>query len=266
MSAVASPPSTLSLLEPAQRHQTILDLLESAGTVQVSDLAARLEVSEMTVRRDLESLEGIGALNRVHGGAVPARSQSYEPPFSARLQRNLEAKRRIGVAAAALLHEGETAILDAGTTTLAVADALKGRRNLRLFMLSLHLADRLVDEPNLTVMVGGGIARPGERSLIGQLAEQSFDGFSFDTLFLTVGGIAIDAGATEYNLDDAAVKRAAFAAARRRIAVADSSKLGKHAFARVCALDELDLLVTDDAAPGELLDEIRALGVEVLVA
>lgn len=250
----------------AERHLSIVDLLESQGKVLVSDLSARFGVSEMTVRRDLETLEQAGALSRVHGGAVPSQSQAYEPPFAMRAARNLGAKDRIGAATARLLHEGETVVLDAGTTTLAVARALQGRRNLRIFALSLHIAALLADEQGLTTMIGGGEIRAGERSLIGSLAERSFADLIFDTFVLTVGGVDVRGGVTEYNLDDAAVKRAAFASARRRIAVADASKLGRTAFARVCTIDELDVLVTDDGAPADALDELRAAGVEVVVA
>lgn len=249
-----------------QRHLEIVDLLESDGKVLVSELSARFGVSEMTIRRDLETLEQAGALSRVHGGAVTAQSQAYEPPFALRAARQLDAKERIGAAAARLLHEGETVVLDAGTTTLAVARALQGRRNLRVFALSLHIAAVLADEPGLTTMIGGGIIRPGERSLIGALAEKPFADLYFDTVVLTVGGVDVAGGVTEYNLDDAAVKRAAFASSRRRIAVADATKLNRTAFARVCTIDELDVLVTDDSAPTALLDDFRAAGVEVVVA
>jgi DeoR/GlpR family transcriptional regulator of sugar metabolism len=253
-------------VQPAERHQLILRRLESEGRVSVSELGALAGVSEMTIRRDLEALEQSGALSRVHGGAVPAQSQSYEPPFAARETRNSEAKQRIGKAAAALLHDGETAILDAGTTTLEVARALRGRRNLRLLALSLHIADVLVDEQGLTVMVAGGVARAGERSLIGSLTHRAFEDLSFDTLFLTVGGIDLQHGLSEYNLDDAAIKRAAFASARRRIAVADATKLGKAAFARIAPIEQLDVLVTDSDASPAFLDEIRGAGVEVVIA
>lgn len=256
----------LRSVQAPERHQLILRQLELDGRVSVSELSGRAGVSEMTIRRDLEALEQTGALSRVHGGAVPAQSRSYEPPFALRVTQNVEAKRRIGKAAATLLHDGETAILDAGTTTLEIARALRGRRNLRILALSLHIADLLADEPGLTVMVAGGIARPGERSLIGSLAERAFEDLSFDTLFLTVGGVDLRHGLSEYNLDDAAVKRAAFASSRRRIAVADASKLGKAAFARIAAIEELDVLVTDSDASPPFLDAIRSTGVEVVVA
>jgi DeoR/GlpR family transcriptional regulator of sugar metabolism len=249
-----------------ERHDLILRLLEADGRVSVAALSTQTSVSEMTIRRDLETLESAGALSRVHGGAVPAQSQSYEPPFAVRAARHVEAKRRIGTAAAGLVHDGETVILDAGTTTIEVANALRGRRNLRLLALSLHIADMLVDEPGLTVMLPGGTARPGERSLIGELVLRGFRDLSFDTVFLTAGGVDLEHGISEYNLDDAAVKRAAFASARRRIAVADSSKLDRAAFARVAPLEQLDVLVTDDNAPPEFVKAVREIGVEVVLA
>jgi DeoR/GlpR family transcriptional regulator of sugar metabolism len=255
----------LQLTAP-ERRLSIIDAVERRGRVLVSELSARFAVSEMTIRRDLEALEHAGAVSRVRGGAVPAQSQAYEPPFALRASRNLERKQRIGRAAADLVHDGETVILDAGTTTLEVARALRGRRNLRVLALSLRIAGVLVDEPGVTLMISGGTARAGEHSLTGSLAEGAFADLSFDTLVLTTGGIDLDGGVTEYNLDDAAVKRAAFASARRRIAVADASKLNKTAFARICTIDELDVLVTDTEAPGTVLDDIRAAGVAVVVA
>ena len=252
--------------QASQRHNWILEQIESEGRVAISDVAKRLSVSEMTIRRDLEMLEQNGTLNRVHGGAVLARSRSYEPPFATRAVRNVEAKQRIGQAAAAVINDGETVILDAGTTTLEIARRLHGRKNLRVLTLSLHVAAVLVDDPAITLMLPGGIVRAGERSLTGSIAQQAFADLSFDTLFLTVGGVDLKAGVTEYNLEDAAVKRAAFASARRRVAVADGSKLGKTAFARVCTIDELDILVTDSSAPSDLLKALQQAGVEIIVA
>ena len=253
-------------LNANKRHDQILQLLDNEGRLMVSDLAVRLDVSEMTIRRDFEILEQTGMLSRVHGGAVPSDSRSYEPPFAIRLGRNLQAKQRIGQAAAGLLRDGETVILDAGTTTLEVARALRGRKNLRIMALSLHIADLLVDEVGITTMLSGGVARPGERSLIGTLAEQTFRELSFDTVFLTVGGIDPTVGLTEYNLDDAGIKRAACASARRRIAVADGSKIGKTAFVKICAIDDLDILITDSTAPDDVLNQFRKAGVDVIVA
>ena len=247
-----------------RRHDLILEQLELNGHVFVSGLSKQFGVSEMTIRRDLELLEQRGTLDRVHGGAVSARSMSYEPPFPGRAMRNLEAKQRIAQKAASLIKDGETVILDAGTTTLEIARALHGRRKLRVLALSLHIAEVLADDTNIALMTCGGTIRPVERSFTGALAEQIFSNFSFDTLFLTLGGIDLKAGVTEYNLDDASVKRAAFASARRCIAVADSTKLSKTAFARVCDCQQLDALITDADPATPVLEELRRLGVNVI--
>lgn len=252
-------------MNKADRHRYIVELLESNGEVQVSEVSTRIGVSEMTVRRDLETLEQVGALSRVHGGAVHATiSRSWEPGYHARGMQRLESKRRIGLAAAALLHEGETVVIDAGTTTVHVAEALRGRRGLRVLALSLRIADVLVDEPDMTVMVPGGIARAGERSLIGSMAERAFEDLYFDTFVLSAGGVDAKAGVTEYVPEDAAVKRAALLSARRRLLVADSSKLGEVAFARVAPISEIDTLITDGEERGDVVEALRSEGMRVI--
>jgi len=247
------------------RQTQIMHLLETEERVSVTDLARQFAVSDMTVRRDLEVLEQHGALNRVHGGAVRAQSRSYEPPFAARTASRTDAKQRIGLAAAALLQKGETVILDAGTTTLEIARALRGTHELRVVAMSLHIANLLADQPKITLMLCGGVVRMGELSLTGSLAELAFVDFSFDTYFVSAGGIDLNTGVTEYNPEDAAIKRAAFAKARRRIAVADGSKIGATAFARVSAVENLDMIITDSSASAAKLDEFRKLGIEVVV-
>lgn len=244
----------------------VLELLQARGEITVAEMSARAAVSEMTVRRDLEALGREGVLKRVHGGAITAISRSYEPPFAVRANLNIEVKERIGQAAASLLADGETAILDVGTTTLEVARALRGRRNLTILTPSLRASQILAEEPGIRLMVTGGLARPGELSLVGDLAERAFADLRFDTFVMGVAGFAAEAGLTEYNLDDARVKRSALAGARRCVVVADSSKLGKVAFARICSLEPVDVLVTDARATGDALAPIHSAGVEVMIA
>ena len=248
------------------RRELVLDLLDRHGRVTVAELSALAEVSEMTVRRDLEALEGDGALKRVHGGAITVVSTSYEPPFGARVRRSVAAKERIGRAAAGLLREGETVILDVGTTTLEVAKGLRGRRNLTVLTPSLRAAEVLAEEASIRLMMTGGVVRPGERSLVGDYAEGAFSDLRFDTFVMGVGGIQESAGLTEYNLDDARVKRAALASAQRCVVVADSSKLGRVAFARICPLEQVDVLVTDSDAGPDDLAMLEAAEVEVIAA
>jgi DeoR/GlpR family transcriptional regulator of sugar metabolism len=222
-----------------------------------------MNVSEVTVRRDLETLERRGVLIRVHGGAMPAPLSSREPPFAVRLMRKTEVKERIGRVAAELILPGETVVIDSGTTTISVARALKDRHDLRVMALSLHVAAELVDEPGIEVVLPGGSVRSGEHALSGSLTTATLEGLQFDTAVLTVAGLSLKEGLTEYRLDDAAVKHSAFYRARRRIAVTDSGKLGRATFKQYAPVSDLTVLVTDDAAPAELLDDLRAADIDV---
>lgn len=248
------------------RHRLVGEMVQAAGRVRVVDLAARMAVSEMTVRRDLEELEERGMVTRIHGGAVSNISRSFEPGFAARSGEHVEAKRRIGAAAAALVREGETLVLDAGTTTLHVARALRPDLRARILALSLHVADVLADMPNVTLMIPGGVVRRHERSFVGGMATRTFASLQFDTVILTSGGVDVAAGVTEYEFDDAETKVAALRSARRKIVAADGSKLGAVSFVRLCPIEELDVLVTDDSAPADVVADLRAAGVEVVVA
>ena len=158
-------------------------------------------------------------------------------------------------------------ILDVGTTAVEVARALKwaGGSNLTVLTSNLRAAVILADEPGIVLILSGGQARNRERSLVGPLATRAFDELVFDVFVMGVAGIHQDFGVTDYNLDEAEVKRAALRAARRRIVIADSSKLGKVAFAKLCDLERIDMIVTDDGAP-EALSAFAADDVEIALA
>lgn len=250
-----------------ERQGLILERLASQGSVRVSDLRDLCHVSDMTIRRDLETLEQQGLLKRTHGGAVAAVSGSYEPPFASRALAAQEAKTRIGELAASRIRDGDTVILDVGSTSLAVARALRQRSQLTVLTPSLRIATELADSPGIRLMMTGGSIRPGELSLVGPLAEAAFEGLIFDHFVMGVGGIHPTAGVTEYNLDDARVKQRALESAQSRMVVADRSKIGKVAFARVCPLTEIDVVVTEDR-PDVAIEDIEALQdtVEVMLA
>lgn len=248
------------------RREIAIELLQERGEVSVADLSERTAVSQMTIRRDLEALEREGVLRRVHGGAIDLASRGYAAPYSVRAQRGGEAKARIGQAAAAMLGERETVILDVGTTTLQVAKALHDRRNLTVLTPSLQIANVLAKHRGIRLMLTGGTVTAGELSLVGDMAEEAFSRLRFDTFVMGIGGVDVESGCTEYSLEDARVKRAALACVRRCIVVADSSKLGKVTFAQVCPLERVDVLVTDTGATKECLAALEAEHVEVVVA
>ena len=215
-------------VQAEERHQTILQLLDARGQVTIADLSARFSVSEMTIRRDLAQLEGDGLLRRTHGGATRTASGSFEPPFALRARLNLDAKRAI-----------------AG-------------RNLTVCALNMRVAEILASSPSTRVMVPGGLIRPGELSLTGPAAERTLADHRFDTYVMTVSAVDVSAGLTEWNVEDAAVKRAALASSSRCIVAADSSKFGQTAFARIAALDAADLIVTDPNLDAEHRNVIAA--------
>lgn len=244
------------------RQQLILQSLQEHGEVQVGVLAADLDCSEMTVRRDLETLERIGALRRVHGGAVSMYLSAEEAPYSIRALDHSDMKMAIGIATAELLAEGETVILDGGSTAMEVARAVRGRR-LTVMPLALRPVFDLDGCPGIKLLLPGGEVRPGELSLVGSLTESSFAELRFDTFIMGVCGIDAKAGVTTHLLAEAAVKRAAIRTSRRVIAVADRSKLAQVAFGHVCDLADLDVLVTDAAADDRIVDELLLAGVDV---
>jgi DeoR/GlpR family transcriptional regulator of sugar metabolism len=244
------------------RHRVILETLRERSPVLVAEMAASLGCSEMTVRRDFESLERSGGLKRVHGGAESVFLGAEETPYDIRALESHDAKVRIAAAAASLLADGETVVLDGGTTAMEVARELR-RRRMTVMPLALRPVFELRESPDIKLLVPGGEIRPVELSIIGDLTEQSFSTFRFDTFVMGPCGLDIVAGVTTHFLPEAAVKRAATQASQRVIAVVDSSKIGRVAFGHVVNLDEIDVLITDVGADQTAVDGLRATGIDV---
>jgi DeoR/GlpR family transcriptional regulator of sugar metabolism len=247
-----------------QRRSAIQAVLAARGEVAIGEMASRFDVSEMTIRRDLETLEDQGVARRVRGGAISTVSRSYEPPFATRAVEAKAAKEQIAAAAARYVEYGETAILDVGSTTLELARCLHGRGGLTIVTPNVRASLELANEPNVRVILTGGIVRPGELSLIGDAAERTFAELNCDVLFLGVGGIHPEKGLTEYNLDDTRVKRAALRAASRCVALADATKLDRVCLATIAPLDEIDVLITDAGPGNPTVEAAREAGVEVV--
>jgi DeoR/GlpR family transcriptional regulator of sugar metabolism len=252
-------------MKPGERTLVILDLVEQEGGVSIADLAGHLGVSEMTVRRDLERLERTGALRRVRGRAVKGASGSYEPPFAVRTERQAAEKQLIAREVAGLLADRETVILDGGSTGVAIARELVDRE-LTVCTPSLRVADVLRDAPNIRLMLTGGIMRRGEGSLVGPSAAATLEEHRFDTYVMAVSGIDPEHGCTEWNVDDAVVKRVALRVSARCIVAADASKFGFTAFARICGVDALSTVVSDASLDEDYRQRFAAAGVTVLIA
>ena len=248
-------------MRQADRLSRILERLSAAGSVGVVDLADDLGVSAATVRRDLALLGDQRLLARTHGGAV-AHGVLYELPLRYRSARHQEEKARIARCAAQLVPDGAAVGMTGGTTTTEVARALSDRR-LTVVTNSLSIASELAVRPNLKLVVTGGVARPESYELVGPLAEGALATLNLDLVLVGVDGISVDEGFTTHHEVEAHTNHALIDRARRVVVVADSSKLGQVAFARICGLDDVDELITDgDAAPAEV-EAVRAAGLEV---
>lgn len=247
------------------RRGAIMEQLHRDGRVEVAALATRFATSEVTVRRDLDTLAQGGVLRRVHGGAVSLLMRGEELPFAMREMESTAAKERIAVVVAAMLRDGEAVVLDSGTTGLAVARALLGRR-LTVVPLSLHAASVLGGSASITLLVPGGTARFGEGSLVGPTTQANLSQLRVDTLVLTCCGLSPEGGVTAHDPQDAAVKRAAIGIARRTVLVAEGAKFARGALAAVCATEQVDVLVTDTTAPAAAVVRLRDAGVEVVQA
>lgn len=253
-----------------ERQNKIAEIVAAKGKIAIPEICELFAVSSMTARRDLNELDRKGLVRRVHGGAIANLGRSYEPPFQTRSTKNVEAKAAIGRKAAELIYDGDSIALDVGTTTLEVAKNLAGKRNLTIVTNCLQIANLLVEALSLEVdarlILTGGIVRPRELSLVGSFAERVYSDLHVDKAFIGIGGISLMDGLTEYNIEDTQIKRMLLRSAREKIIVADSSKFGVTTFASVGPLSEVDKIVTDAAAPPQMVAELRALGIEVIFA
>ncbi|WP_326696206.1 DeoR/GlpR family DNA-binding transcription regulator [Streptomyces sp. NBC_01754] len=246
-----------------QRRALILDEVRKRGGVRVNELTRRLSVSDMTVRRDLDTLARQGVIEKVHGGAVPvAEASTHEPGFEAKSTLELSAKEDIARTAAAMVVPGSAIALSGGTTTFALARHLLEVPGLTVVTNSVRVADVFHDTQRpvpadgrsgaASVVLTGGARTPSD-SLVGPVADRAIGSLHFDVLFLGVHGISVEAGLSTPNLAEAETNRRLVGAARRVVVVADHTKWGKVGLSSFASLDEVDTFVTDAG----LSDEVR---------
>lgn len=249
-----------------ERFSLILERLSEKGTIGVAEIAAELGVSTASVRRDLQYLEDQRLLSRTHGGAM-AQNLMYELPLRYKGGRHKEDKRRIAARAVERLGEGVISLgLTGGTTTTEVARALVDHPGLTIITNALNIASELALRPNVKLVVTGGLTRPESYELVGPMAEATLQALNLDVAIVGVDGISPDGGLTTYDEVEAQTNRALIGRARRVIVVADASKVGKLAFARICPLSDIQELITDGAADPRILKAIRSQGITVTLA
>jgi DeoR/GlpR family transcriptional regulator of sugar metabolism len=252
-------------IDAKTRRDRIKQRVQTQREVAYAELAAEFDVSEMTIRRDVEALEMVGVVRRVVGGAIALKGKDSEPSFETRVANAAEEKHHIADAVADLIGTKETLIIDSGSTALAVAKSVKGRElGLTVVTPSLLVALELIDEPATSVVLTGGELRPGELSTIGPAAEETLRSYNCDTFVMGVAGIDAERGISDYHQGESQVKRAASQRADRVIVAADQSKLGRVTFVSIAPLSEIDTIVTDGSPDHPALVAARGAGVEVI--
>jgi DeoR/GlpR family transcriptional regulator of sugar metabolism len=249
-----------------ERQERIARIVEEHGRARVNDLAAQFHVSGVTIRKDLVVLESEHRLVRAHGGAIAIDQSRPELSFEIRERLQADEKVHIGAAAAALVHDGESIVMDASTTALSVARHLKARvgwSQLTVVTNGLRLASELAGHPGITVLMLGGRVRWEALSVVGQLGDGLFSRINVQKAFLGAAGFTPESGLADATDEEAQIKRSMVGAAREVIAIVDHTKWERAAFATFCPTDKISIVLTDEAAPEAMVQALVGRGVEV---
>ena len=249
-----------------ERQEHIARIIEEHGRARVSELAAQFRVSAVTIRKDLVALESERRVVRTHGGAIAFDRSRAELAFDIRERLQSDEKVRIGAAAAALVHDGESIVMDASTTALSVARHLKARRGLSQLTVitnGLRLAAELAGHPGIIVLMLGGRVRWEALSVVGQLGDGLFSRINVQKAFLGAAGFTLESGLADATEEEAQIKRSMVTAAREVIAIVDRTKWERAAFATFCPTDKISIVLTDDGVPDAMVRALTGRGVDV---
>lgn len=248
-----------------ERRRAIVDLINREGRVLVRSLAKRFSTSQVTVRQDLEFLNNRGLLHRIHGGALPVRSAAIlDPSLREKEKLHRKEKERISTAAACLVREGQSVVLDSGSTTTAIARRLRDLRELTIITNAVNIAAELAGSAAEVILTGGSL-RENSFSLVGPLAEDTLRRLSADVLFLGVDGFDVHFGLTTPNLLEAKVNRVMMEIARRVVAVCDSSKFGSRSLSLIAPPSSIHEVITDRGISKQDLKSLEEAGIQVML-
>jgi len=252
-----------------KRRELIIKEIADTQMVRVSELSERFDISEVSIRRDLDRLEQLGLLKRVHGGAVAMPHVALGHSHAAKVRSHIEEKERIGRAAVGMIGEGDRLIFDSGTTVLQVAHSISGdlleSGNLTVITASLPIVRKLGSWKGVHFILLGGIYLPEYEVVVGPQTISSLKGLHADKIFLGTDGLTFSHGVTTANLLEAEVDHAMVKAASEIIVVADSSKIGVIGLTTIMPLEQISRLITDVGAPAEFVARLRERGVDVLL-
>ena len=247
-----------------ERRNAILAKLNAEGKVIVTDLSREFDVTEETIRRDLEKLDNEGLATKTYGGAVTIQNLNIDLPFNVRKRANVERKQKIAEKIARMIHDGDYIMLDASSTAIYVAKSITNRKNITLITNSVEILVEFADKSDWKILSTGGSLKKGALSLVGASAERMIRGFHVDLAVCSSKGIVMNMGVTDSNEKDSEIKQAIFGAANRKILAVDSTKFDKISFVHVCELSDIDTVVTDEAPSERWVEYFKDRDVELV--
>ncbi|MFD2999365.1 DeoR/GlpR family DNA-binding transcription regulator [Pontibacter toksunensis] len=250
----------------AERHKLILDKLNTEGFVGVAELSKEMDVTMVTVRKDLKLLEDKGLLYRSHGSATPVSPYVNDRPVNEKKLVQVDEKEKIAALAAKMIQEDEAVIIGSGTTVLALAKAIPKNMKLTVLTGAMNVTMALMDYQHIEVVQLGGVVRKSSSSVVGHFAEDMLASFACSKLFLGVDGVSPEFGLTTSNMMEAHLNSKMIRSVQKTIILADSSKFRKKGFGKICEVDDIDIIITDRGIPESYKADLEERGIEVLIA
>jgi DeoR family transcriptional regulator of aga operon len=247
------------------RRSKILEILKKQDNISVSDLSDMFSVSEVSVRNDLSHLETKGLLIRTRGGAIKKQPVNFDLSLNQRLKKFFKEKQKIGRKAVEYIREGDTIVMDSGSTTLKIAEYLDKFKQIKLITNSLPIAEMVTDYAGVEVIIPGGVMRPEMRSLIGPMAERNLLQYYCDIAFLGVDGIDSDYGISTPTIYEATFCKTLIDIAKKVVVVTDSSKFQKRSFVKIASMDEIDMVITDSGIPDDQRRKLEKMQIDLVM-
>ncbi len=249
----------------AERHKHILDKLKQAGFVSVAELSKELDVTMVTVRKDLKILEDKELLFRSHGSATSVSPYVNDRPVNEKKLVRVEEKMGIAQSALLLVDDEDAIIIGSGTTVVAFAQAIPKNKKLTVLTGAMNVTMALIDTINIEIVQLGGVVRKSSSSVVGHYAEEMMAHFACSKLFISADGISLDYGLTTSHLMEAHLNAKMIKAVQKTIVLADSSKFGKKGFGKICNLEDVDIVITDLGIPEIYKDKLEEMGIEIII-
>lgn len=248
-----------------ERHQHIIKKLKREGSVKVLDLCQELNVSPVTIRKDLKLLEDKSLIYRTHGGGTVSNPYTVDRPVNEKAKIKSGEKLSIGEAASHLIEPNDCILIASGTTVLSLAKNIQPRGNLTVITAALNVALELIHKPDIEVIVLGGLLRKSSSSVTGIYAEKILEDFSCSKLFLGADGIDPEFGLTTTNMMEAQLNKKMIEASQKTIVLADSSKFGKRGFGKICGMEDIEQVITDSDISEHMVETLKSMGIEVTI-